>query len=185
MGDGMVFDGSDGPRPADVPGLPAVLPQAGPGSRSGWHYTDALGELIAELYGDAVAAAGAAPDAPQDNVATRGLAGGLWGLHYALPDTIPPPAVVHAWRTQYPGFGLLMRAAEKLRAESFMEQAIAIADHDPAPAPRVALRIATRQRMAEKLDRARWGDGATSSADALGTLSRQGAQPLALEASDD
>lgn len=165
----MAFD-DDGPVPLNVPGLPEVMPR-GPGSRDGWHYTPALGEAIAELYSD-----GTDLDAP------KGMSGGLWGLHYALPHRIPPPAIVRAWCKQWPAFGLLMREAERLRAERLMEETIVIADTDPAAPPRVALRIAVRQEMAGKLDAARYGKQAGMPS--LGAPAAGDVQPVALDVDD-
>lgn len=118
---------------------PGYAPIAsGAGSRSGWVYTEGLGERIAELLGDAPA-------------------GGLPGLHAAFPDLVPPAAVVRAWCRQYPQFGLRLAAAERVRAETLVEQAIVVADtFDGSPA-RLALQIAARQYLAERLDRDRFG----------------------------
>lgn len=142
--------------------LPAV-PRSGPGSRGGWVYSDALGRAIADLYVDADA-------------------GGLWGLCAAAPDSIPPPTVLHAWKTQYPAFGLMMRAAERVRAERLIEQTIVIADSGSGSPPRLALQIATRQHLAERLDRARFGNGSASATPLV--LSRD-AQPVAIDLTDD
>lgn len=166
----MSFD-NDGPVPLNIPGLPEVMPR-GPGSRGGWHYTPELGEAIAELYSD-----GTDLDAP------RGMSGGLWGLHYAMPHRIPPPAIVRAWCRQWPAFGLLMREAERLRAERLMEETIVIADTDPGAPPRVALRIAVRQEMAGKLDAARYGK--QGGMPALNAPGPSDAQPVALDVSDE
>jgi hypothetical protein len=150
------------PPPANVPGLPVVTPR-GAGARSGWAYTPELGAGIAALYADVVD-------------------GGLWALAAAYPDTVPPPAIVRAWCKQFPAFGTLMRQADALRAEQAMEQTIVIADSDQGNPARVALRIGARVRMAERLDAARWGQGATPGA----TPAQLGhdAQPTAVEYSD-
>ena len=129
--------------PAHTPGmdsapqLHALMPSSA-GAGDGWRYSPDLGTFVADLY------------AESDG-------GGLWAIHAAMPDVVPPPRVVTAWKAQWPAFGLLMRQAEKLRAERMMEQAVVIADTDPDPAPKVALRIQVRQTMAERLDRQRFG----------------------------
>ena len=123
-----------------IPGLPAPAFDAA-GARAGWAYSDDLGRRIAELY-------------------AAGEPGGLAGVHAAFPDLIPPPPIVRAWCRQFPQFGLRMRDAERDRAELLIEQTIVIADGDEGDPRRVALRIATRQRMAARLD-ARWSDAGT------------------------
>lgn len=157
-------DDSDRPQieqrlPVWVPGVPG----SGPGSRGGWVYSEALGRSIADLY-----------------VETDG---GLWGVVAANPDEIPPPTVLHAWKRQYPAFGLMMREAEKVRAERLLEQTIVIADTEQGSPPRLALRIATRQHLAERLDRARFGSGA--GAGTPPALLPHEAQPVACELTDD
>lgn len=142
-----------------VPGMPDA--RTNPNQR--WVYSQALGEFIADEY-------------------TRAQ-GGLWGLHDAWPDRVPPPAVVKAWRGQYPAFGALMKQADELRAEKAMEETVFLADHSPLAAPRVALQIAARQRLAESLDSARWKPGAASPHS--GALNgRTADQPTAIEYSD-
>lgn len=157
----------------DVPGLP-VAQRGGSGASAAWAYSRALGELIAELYVDTATADGAI-----------GTAGGLWGVHAAMPDRIPPPVVLAVWRQQFPDFGLLMAHAEKVRAERLMEEAVVIADTDPRAAPRVALSIAARQRLAESLDRARWGTGSRAGGDPPKPPGIGRDQPTAPELSDD
>lgn len=156
----------DTDRPQIEQGLPAYLPLVpgrGAGSRGGWAYTEALGRAIADLY-----------------VETDG---GLWGVCAANPDEIPPPTVLSAWKRQYPAFGLMMREAEKVRAERLLEQTIVIADTEAGSPPRLALRIATRQHLAERLDRARFGNGA--GAGTTPALLAHEAQPVACELTDD
>ena len=160
----MPFDPfrDSGPDPGviDGPGGPLVSVDK-PGRAAKWQFTPELGDLIAELYVDEQ--------------------GGLWGLAAAMPDKVPPPNVVTAWKRQFPAFGLAMREAEKLRAEKLVEETLVIADTDPAPAPRVALRIAARQHYAERLDRARFGNAsAAGNTPAIAS----DAQPVAIEASD-
>lgn len=151
-----------GPAPVDLPGLP-VVSRVGPGSRSGWVYSPELGEAIAEQY------------AESDS-------GGLWELRSLAPDRIPPPSVIHAWKAHFPAFGLLMKAAEKVRAEKLLEQTIVLADTGTGSAQRIAMQIATRQHLAERLDRARFGKGGEASAPAqLG----HDPQPTAPELSDE
>lgn len=145
--------------PVWVPGVPG----SGPGSRGGWVYSEALGRSIADLY-----------------VETDG---GLWGVCAANPDEIPPPTVLSAWKRQYPAFGLMMREAEKVRAERLMEQTIVIADTEAGSPARLSLRIDTRTRMAERLDRARFGSGAGSGT--TPALLAHEAQPTACELTDD
>lgn len=133
--------------PLDVPGLPQVA-RHGAGSASGWQYSEALGLAIAALYADSPT-------------------GGLAGLCAYAPDRIPPVAIIHAWRRQHPAFGMMMREAEKVRAELLIEQTIVIADTGHGQAPRLALQIATRQHLAGKLDGARFGKGESGSAPGL------------------
>lgn len=159
-------DASGPPPPVDVPGYPAVLPRVSRAAERdlpAFVYTPELGELIADLY----------VDEP----------GGLWGIHSAMPDRVPSPAVIRAWERRHPAFAILLRDAERVRAEKLMEESVALADTSPLAAPRVALQIAARQRFAEKLDRARWGDGGGSSA-ATPALARPGEQATALELDD-
>ncbi len=156
------FDDS-GPRPLNVPGFPTV--QAfGAGSRAGWHYTPELGQAIADLYADSEG-------------------GGLWDIHHMAPDRVPPPGIVRAWCRQFPAFGLAIRDAERLRAEKFMEQTVVLADVGEGSIPRLALRIATRQTMAEKLDPRRYGK-AQGDTPAIPQLGRE-TQPVALDLDDD
>ena len=142
-------------------------------ARSAWHYTPALGEGIAREYCECGVTDGTARD------------GGLWGLHAAMPDTFPPPSIVSAWERQYPAFGTLMREARALRAQRLMEETLVIADTAPGMAPRVALMIAARQRMAEALDRRTWGTGAHAPGRDAPALPRPGEQPVAIDVSDD
>ena len=143
---------------------PPSVPSRGEGSRGGWVYTEGLGRAIADLYVDADS-------------------GGLWAVQAAAPEQIPPPTVLSAWKRQYPAFGLMMREAEKVRAERLIEQTIVIADSGAGSPPRLALQIATRQHLAERLDRARFGNGAASGTTPA-MLSRD-AQPVAVELTDD
>jgi hypothetical protein len=155
----------DGPAPADVPGLPAVFRRPEDRPDHGWAYSPALGELVAELYVDDASA------------------GGLWAIHAAMPDRIPPPRVLAVWKRQYPAFGQLLAAAEKVRAARLMEECVVIADTDPRAAPKVALSIAARQRLAESLDAATWGKGQSGASPATPGLTHD--QPTAPEITDD
>jgi hypothetical protein len=153
------------PGAVDVPGLPAVA-RVGAGSRSGWAYTPELGDAIAEQYAECDAR------------------GGLWELRALAPDRIPPPAIIRAWCRQFPAFGLVMREAERVRAEKLMEQAVMVADSAPLSVPpaRVALMVSARHRMAESLDAGRWGKGATGGHHAAPQLASD--QPTALDVDD-
>jgi hypothetical protein len=155
----------DGPAPADVPGLPAVFRTPEDRPAHGWRYTPELGELVAELYVDDASA------------------GGLWALHAAMPDRIPPPRVLAVWKRQFPAFGQLLAAAEKVRAARLMEECVVIADTDPRAAPKVALSIAARQRLAESLDAATWGKGQSGTPASAPALTAD--QPTAVTLSDD
>lgn len=128
-----------------------------------WTYSDALAAAIADLYVDADA-------------------GGLWGLCADMPDVIPPATVIHAWKRQYPAFGLMMREAEKVRAERLVEQCLVIADTGIGQTPRLALQVAVRQAMAGQLDPARFGKGAGSGGAPAQLASDP--QPVALEMDD-
>lgn len=149
--------------PLNVPGFPTVT-AFGAGSREGWHYTPELGQAIADLYADSEG-------------------GGLWDCHHMAPDRVPPPGIVRAWCRQFPAFGLAIKDAERLRAEKFMEQTVVLADSGEGSIPRLALRIATRQTMAEKLDPRRYGKagGDTPLQPQLGRET----QPTAIELDDD
>lgn len=153
-------DAAPGGNYLPVPGFQDA--RTTPGQR--WVYTPSLGEFIATEY-------------------VTCDVGGLWGLHGALPDRVPPPAVVRGWCRQFPAFGALMKQADELRAERAMEQTVYLADHSPLAAPRVALQIATRQRLAESLHAARWKPGANTPASAA-QISGPGEQPVAVEYSD-
>lgn len=152
------------PLPAGAPGLPAVVPR-GAGARSGWAYTDALGASIADLYADTGA-------------------GGLWELCSAMPDRIPPPAVVRAWCGQFPQFGLRMKAAESVRAERMLEESVVLADTAQGQPARVALMVSARQYLAERLDKARFGRGSAEVNNGSGLLG-QDVQPVAHDVSDE
>ena len=157
----MDTESDRGPWVDVAPGLP-MLALVGPGARSGWVYTEALGSSIAELYGESPT-------------------GGLAGMRAFNPDNIPPPAIVNAWRRQFPAFGIMMREAERVRAEMLIEQTIVIADTGIGREARLALQIATRQHLAGKLDVSRYGKG-----DAAGVPAALGhdAQPVAFELDD-
>lgn len=147
--------------PIDLPGFAPVV-RHGAGSAAGWQYTEALGLAIAALLATS----------PE---------GGLSGLHDFAPDRIPPPAIIAAWRRQFPAFGLAMRDAERVRAEVLIEQTIVIADTGQGAAPRLALQIAARQHLAGKLDVGRYGKG--DPAGQVGALASD-PQPVALEMDD-
>lgn len=159
----MAMHDDDRPWLLPVPGRPEPE-RFGAGSASGYQYSTALGELIADLY------------VTEDR-------GGLWAIHHAMPERIPPPAIVRAWCQQFPAFGLVMREAERLRAERLMEQSLVIADTEP-DVRRATLQIATRQAFAEKLDRARYGKG-DAPHHAPAQLAGQNVQPLAHGLSDE
>lgn len=153
----------DRPWLLPVPGRPDAA-RFGPGSASGYQYSTPLGEMIADLY----------VDEP----------GGLWGIHAAMPERIPPPAIVRAWCKQFPAFGLLMREAEKLRAEKLMEETVVLADTSTASPARLALMISTRHAYAGKLDAARYGKGDTPH-DGPAQLGAAQVQPTAPQLTDD
>lgn len=148
---------------ANVPGQLVVASVEG--SASGYAYTPELGAKIAELYAE-------------------NMGDGLWGLHYFAPAFIPRPMTIHAWKRQHPAFGILMRHAEALRAEKLMEETVTIADNVGEHPARSALRIATRQRMAGKLDAPRFGD-ARGDAPAALPMGAKDEQPTAPALSDD
>jgi hypothetical protein len=136
------------------------------GTRAGrFVYSVELGEAIALAYGN---------NEP----------GGLWGIHQAAPDEVPPPHIVNAWKRQFPAFGLRMKEAERLRAECMMEQTLVIADTDPAAAPRVALKIQARQHYAARLDSQRFGTSPGAASQGAGLLGHD-PQPVAIDATDE
>ena len=152
-------DGDEGPYAGIDPAFPLPA-MRGPGSASGWLYSEALGQAIAELYGESPV-------------------GGLSGLRAYAPDRIPPVAIIHAWKRQYPAFGMMMREAERVRAEILMEQTLVIADGGGHPAA-LALRISSRQTLAGRLDAQRYGK---ASGEAPATLGHD-VQPTALDLDD-
>lgn len=147
---------------ANVPGQLVIASVEG--SASGYAYTPELGAQIAELYAE-------------------NMGDGLWGLHYFAPAFIPRPTTIRAWERQHPAFGLLMKQAEKLRAEKMMEETVTIADNIGEHPARSALRIGARQRFAAKLDSSRFGDA--RSADAAPLPLGKDEQPTAPALSDD
>jgi len=147
-------------NPGEIPGLPVLVRT--PGSRSVWKYDEVIAEFIAEQY----------VDEP----------GGLWGIHTAFPDRVPPPVTLAAWRRQYPAFGLRMKEAERLRAEKLIEECVWLADNAPGVPARVSLQIATRQHYAERLDRGRYGNAAAG-AGAMPSIGND-PQPVALDVDD-
>lgn len=123
-----------------------------PADRRGHVYSDALGAHIAACYVEADA-------------------GGLWAIHQDDPGRIPSPAIVRAWCRQYPQFALRMQAAESVRAERMMEQAVVIADTGAGSPARLALQMQARYKLAEALDRTRYGKApATGSGDGSALL---------------
>lgn len=157
-----------------VTALPACIPGEAQAraDRNGWAYSAALGAFIAQEYAEGT-----------DGDRSGARDGGLWGLHAAMPDRVPPPGVVRAWCRQFPAFGTLMRQAEALRAERLMEETVVIADTAPGVPARVALQIAARVRLAESLDAPRWRAGGPGG-NAPAMLPKAGEQPVALEVSD-
>ena len=149
-------------NPGEIPGLP-VIAHTVAGRGRVWKYDDVIAEFIAEQY----------VDEP----------GGLWGIHVAFPDRVPPPVTLSAWRKQYPAFGLRMKEAERLRAEKLIEECLWLADNAPGTPARVGLQIATRQHVAERLDRSRYGTAASAGNGAMPSLGND-PQPVALDVDD-
>ena len=100
----------------------------------------------------------------------------------AWPDLVPPTTVLAAWKRERPAFALLLRQAEQVRAELLVEQALQLADKAPGAAPRVALMVAQRMAMAERMDRQRWGRSGSDSG-GVAALAAD-AQPVAAELTD-
>lgn len=98
-------------------------------------YSPQLGQEIAKLY--------AAGHSMQDIAEL-----GAW---------VPGPTTLTEWKSKHPEFAKLMADAEALRADSLIEQTLSIADNtfDPALAN---VRIKTRQFIAGKLNRAKYGE---------------------------
>jgi hypothetical protein len=80
----------------------------------------------------------------------------LSALHRFDPERIPAPLIVRRWRQVWPAFDALMVEAEKARAAALMDQTIQIAD-GPGLAANAKNGIAARWRLAEALDRERFG----------------------------
>lgn len=80
----------------------------------------------------------------------------------AHADTIPGPLVIRRWRRDYPAFDLIMREAEKARAEILADETIAIADDEGRIPAQARLAVSSRQWLAGRLDRDRYGAIAVS-----------------------
>lgn len=93
------------------------------------------------------------------------------------PLTVPPASVILTWRKQHPEFGLMLTHADRVRADLLREQALTVADSGKGVPARLALQVATRLKLADRLD----GGLVAGSAPAGGM---QG-QPIALELSDE
>ena len=98
------------------------------------------------------------------------------------PLAVPPPSVVFTWKKQHPEFGVMLAHADKVRADLLMEQALMVADTGQGQPARVAIQVAQRMKMAERLDPSRFGTG---SGMGQGIAPPSDAQPLALEVSDE
>jgi hypothetical protein len=101
-------------------------------------------------------------------------------LHRADPSWFPPPWVLINWRETIPRFRLLMEQAERTRAFVMMEEAIEIADDTTRQAAQARNAMDARMRMAEAIDRRRFGKGQAgepieneSPSDALAAMSRE------------
>ncbi len=81
----------------------------------------------------------------------------LRAMHWASPDTIPPPVVVARWRREKPGFDALMSECERARGLALAEETVEIADDSARLPAQAKNQIAARFRMAEILDRDRMG----------------------------
>lgn len=80
-------------------------------------------------------------------------------LHAADAGWFPPPWVIINWRETIPRFRLLMEQAERTRAFVLMEECIEIADDTKRLAAQARNAMDARQRMAEAIDRRRFGKG--------------------------
>lgn len=87
----------------------------------------------------------------------------LYAAGYSMQDITelgawaPSHACIIQWKAKHPEFAKLMAQAEEARADSLIEQTLSIADNtfDPALAN---VRIKTRQFIAGKLNRAKYGE---------------------------
>ena len=93
------------------------------------------------------------------------------------PLTIPPAAVVMTWKKQHPEFGLMLKHADAVRADLLREQALQVSDHGKGVPARLALQVATRLKLADRLDGGMVGSGAPASG--------MPGQPIAPDLSDD
>ncbi len=83
----------------------------------------------------------------------------LRALHDSNPREIPPPLVIRRWRRQNPEFDAIFRDAQRVKAESMMEETLSIAngvDYNVAKN-----QIAVRQKLAAAYDRDVFGETQT------------------------
>ena len=80
-------------------------------------------------------------------------------LHALDPSWFPPPWVIINWRETIPRFRLAMEQAERTRAFVMMEECIEIADDTERQAAQARNAMDARMRMAEAIDRRRFGKG--------------------------
>lgn len=122
-----------------------------------WPYSRALGERIAADVADGIS---------------------IHEQRAIDPLTIPPASVILTWKKQHPEFGVMLRHADLVRADLLREQALTVADSARGVPARVALQVATRLKLADRLD----GGGVTGGA--LAPNSGMPDQPTAPALSD-
>lgn len=116
---------------------------------SGVKYTFEVGEWIANQYA---------------------LGARIADLYQCHPERCPHPVTVSRWRKKYGQFDLLMIEAEQVRAEYLADDALRIADDPSKSAARARNAIRTRQWLAERLDRDRYGQQQKVNVDHSGVI---------------
>lgn len=81
----------------------------------------------------------------------------LQQLHEAHPDEVPSPAIIRRWRREFPAFDLVMVEAEETRADVLADATITVADDKTITAAQARNRIQSRQWLASRLNRAKYG----------------------------
>jgi len=89
------------------------------------------------------------------------------------PDIIPGVLCVRRWRDQHPDFNMLMLEAERCRAEILADEIIKISDDGDRVAAAAANAIKSRQWMAARLDRKRYGSETTVKQEISGSITHE------------
>ena len=91
-------------------------------------------------------------------------------IHRHHPDLCPAPMLVKRWRKRYPQFDALMVEAEETRADLLAEETITISDDPNLQAAAARNAIGTRQWLAERLNRGRFGNSRSVDVSVHGTI---------------